>query len=356
MKERLGVGIIGCGNIAGPYAADLPTYPHLHFIGAADLDPARAQTLAAQHGGKAYPEIDQLLRDPDLDLVLNLTTFQAHYEVTSKALQAGKHVFSEKPLALTYPKAQELLHLAESKGLRLGCSPFTLMGEAQQTAWKLIREGRAGQVRMVNAEVNHGRIELWHPAPQPFYEVGVVADVGVYPITLLVSMLGPVQRVTSQAKVLKADRETKEGIPYRIQTPDWWLVLLELGNGIVVRLTMNFYVSHLSKQNGIEFHGDQGSIFLSSSGAFNAAVEFAPYGEPYTPVALVRPPYEGIPWGRGAAEMAEALLAGKPHRFTGELAAHVCEILDAIRDSHVHNAPVVVRSEFTPPAPMMWAL
>lgn len=355
MNQHIGVAIAGCGNIAGPYAADMPNYPELELIGAADLDPERAAALAAQHGIRAYTDLDALLADPAVHLVVNLTTFQAHYEVIERCLRAGKHVYSEKPLAMTYDEGRRLVALAEQLGLRLGCSPFTLMGEAQQTAWKLIRDGRLGRVRVVYAEANQGRIETWHPAPVPFYDIGVIYDVGVYPLTLLVAMLGPARRVSAYGAVVLSERTTTAGEAYTVTTPDWVVATLELEGGVRVRLTATFYVTNRSKQSGIEFHGDRGSLYLESTYLFDAAVEFSPYGEAYEPQPLVRAGRSGVPWAAGVHETATALIAGRPHRFSGEMAAHVLEIMEAVRTAYTTGESVPVHSTFTPPPPMAWA-
>lgn len=355
MTRQIGVGIIGCGNIAGPYAEDFAHYPEIDFIGAADLDYSRAEALAAKHGVVAYPTLEALLADPAIELVVNLTAFAAHKAVTEQALRAGKHVYSEKPLATPYAGAQALVDLAGELGLRLGCSPFTLMGQAQQTAWKLIRDGRLGQVRVVYAEANQGRIETWHPAPQAFYDIGVIYDVGVYPLTLLVAMLGPVRRVQAYGTVVMPERVTTGGEPYQVTTPDWVVAVLELESGTQVRLTSTFYVTNQSRQSGIEFHGDFGAVALGSTYLFDAEVAFAPYGEPLAAQPLVQPGEPGVPWGRGVYEMVTAMLADRPHRFTGELAAHVVEVLDGIKAGYETGRPISVRSSFTPPAPMDWA-
>ena len=287
--------------------------------------------------------------------MVNLTIHHAHPAVITQCLEAGKHVHSEKPLAMTYAEARALVDLAEAKGLRLSCSPITFMGEAQQTAWKLIREGRLGTVRVAYAEVNWGRIESWHPAPGPFYEVGALFDVGVYPLTVLTTIFGPARRVTAYGTVLHADRVTKEGVAFHIETPDWVVAAVELANGTVVRLTTNFYVGHHSKQKGIEFHGDLGSLYIDSWQNFHASVEFAEYGKSYEPVTPVKEPYQGTEWGRSVAELADAIAAGRPQRPTGRQAAHVVEICQAISTSLRQGGAVEVTSDFTPPAPMEWA-
>ena len=161
----------------------------------------------------------------------------------------------------------------------------------------------------------------------------------------------------SYGTVLYPDRITTEGHPFHIETPDFILSTVEWANGLVVRLTTNFYVNFHSKQTGIEFHGDAGSLYLSSWADFHATVEVTPFGEPYDgTLPLLRPPYEGTEWGRGIREMAEALRQDRPHRATGAQAAHVVEILEAATHSMQHGNPVALHSSFTPPAPMDWAL
>ena len=350
--ERMRVAIIGCGNIAGPYARSLITFPHLELVGTADIEPARAEKLAAEHGVRAYPTVEAALADPALDVAINLTIHHAHYDVTRQALEAGKHVFSEKPLALTFAEAQELAALARAKGLRLGAAPFTFLGEAQQTALRMIREGRLGRVRVAYAEVNWGRIETWHPNPAPFYAVGPLFDVGVYPLTLLTTAFGPARRVQSFGRVLYPDRRTLNDATFRPEAPDFAVTMLEWDDGAVARLTTNFYVSQGGKQGGLEFHGDGGSLFMASWQSFDSALQVSDFGQPYEDVSLPVTPYPGTEWGRGVAEMVEAIREGRPHRATGEQAAHVVEILTGAQTSMQTGGPVELTSAFVPPAPL----
>lgn len=352
--KPLRVAIAGCGNIAGPYARTMIPYPQLEYVGATDILPGRAEEFVGIHGGRAYASLDEMLADPSIDLVVNLTIHHAHPAVITQCLNAGKHVHSEKPLALTYAEAKQLVELADSRGLRLSCSPITFMGEAQQTAWKTIRDGKLGKVRVVYCEVNWGRIEAWHPNPGPFYQVGALFDVGVYPLTLVTTFFGPARRVLAYGTVLHPDRVTKENVPFHIDTPDWVLAAVELADGTVVRLTTNFYVGHHGKQKGLEFHGDLGSLYLGSFQDFHAPVEYADYGKPYAPTPYVREPFQGIEWGRAVAEIADAMAEGRPQRGTGAQAAHVVEILCAIQESYTSGRAVDVTSSFTPPTPMPW--
>ncbi len=355
--DRLGIALLGCGNIAEPYASDISTHPHLHLVGVYDVSPARARALAEKSGSLAYPSFESLLHDPAVDIVVNLTSQHTHYQTTRATLEAGKHVYSEKPLAMQHADAQRLVDLAQSRGLRLGCSPFTLAGEAQQTAWKWIREGRLGQVRLVYAEVNHGRIETWHPSPQPFYAAGPLYDVGVYPLAILTGIFGPARRVSAFAATLMPRRQMRSGETFDVPAPDQTVALLQFGGeaGPIVRLTANFYVSEKSMQDGIEFHGDLASLYLRSWFSPSSELSFAPFNKEYSPVPLVRPATGDFHWAAGASELASAILAGRPHRNSAGQAAHVVEILNAAQRSAEAGQPVEIYSTFDPPAPMEWA-
>lgn len=351
MPEPVKLAIVGCGNIAGPYADTVMRYPETELVGVSDVDMSKAEALAETHGCRVYPSFEAMLADDALELICNLTVHHAHYAVTKACLEAGKHVYSEKPLALTSEEAQDLVALAKRKNLRLGCSPFTFLGEAQQAAWRHIQAGHLGPVRVAYAEVNWGRIEAWHPAPGPFYEVGALFDVGVYPLTLLTALFGPARSVLSYGKLLYPERVTKEGKPFTIKTPDFVTSVIELEDGPLVRLTTDFYVHQKNtRQTGVEFHGDKGSLHLTSWQNPDAEVSFAPFGESYQPLELGE--VNAMQWGRGVREMALALRQDRAHRATGEQAAHVVEILNAVVRSMQEGRAVPVKSSFRPPAPI----
>lgn len=356
-RPVLGLGIVGTGNIAGGYAADIATHPGIRLVSATDLDPARAAAFAEQYGCGVAPTFEALLADPAVDIVVNLTIHHAHFEVTKRALEAGKHVYSEKPMALKHPEAAALADLARARGVRLGCSPSTFLGEAQQTAAAVVHGGRLGTVRAIYAEVNWGRIETWHPAPAPFYDVGVTVDVGLYPLTLITSMLGPARTVRASGWQLMPDRTTLDGSSFRIGSPDLEVALIELASGAVVRLTTSFYVGRPTKQRAsIEFHGDDASLYLESFERFDGAVQVGPFGGEFEDVPFVRPPYPGTAWARGVAEMAEAIVEGRPHRASAEMASHIVEILDGVAASRSDGGEVVpMSSTFEPPPLMDWA-
>ncbi|HXI82328.1 MAG TPA: Gfo/Idh/MocA family oxidoreductase [Verrucomicrobiae bacterium] len=355
--SSFGIGIVGTGNIAAAYARDILTHPEIRLVAATDLDPERAAAFAVANDCRAVGSLDDLLADGAVDIVINLTVHQAHFEVTRRALEAGRHVYSEKPLALRTSDANQLVALARERGVRLGCSPSTFLGEAQQTAAGLIRAGRLGTVRAIYAEVNWGRIETWHPAPAPFFEVGVLVDVGVYPLTLVTTMLGPARSVRAWGWNLKPDRVTIDGSPFRIGSPDLIVAAVELASGPVVRLTASFYVGRPAKATGsLEFHGDDASLAISSFQDFDAAVEMGPYGGSFAPVEPVRPAFRGTAWARAVAEMASAIGENRPHRASAEQAAHVVEILEGAAISMREGGrPIEIESTIDPPPLMPWA-
>jgi predicted dehydrogenase len=352
VKERIRAAIIGCGNIADHYATHMKQYPEIDLVGFADLESSRASTFADKFGGRSYASIDELLADDSVDLVVNLTIHHAHAQVIERCLEAGKNVHTEKPLALSSIEARRLVNLADKKGLRLSSAPSNYLGEAQQTLWSVLRSGRIGAPRLVYAEVNHGRIESWHPNPEPFYEVGILWDVAVYPLTLVTTFFGPVKQVTGFGKVLYADRKTQDGRPFHIETPDYYLAAIEMASGPVVRLSANFFVDGGKQGGSMEIHGDAGSAYLGNFQSFDAPVEAKAFGAGYEQVPFVRQPKTPMEFSRGVQDLAQSMLEGQPHRTSGAHAAHVVDVVSAIIQSSREHKPVEVKSTFTPPAPL----
>jgi predicted dehydrogenase/sugar phosphate isomerase/epimerase len=343
------MAILGCGNIAATYAAQLSSYPEVHLTGVADLDADRAREFADRFGLHAYASPEELMADPEVEVVVNLTIHHAHYATIKACLEAGKHVHTEKPLALTSREAGELVSLAAAKDLRLSSAPTTWLGEAQQAARALIEAGRIGTPRVAYAEVNWGRIESWHPNPGPFYAVGPVFDVAVYPLTLLTAWFGPVRTVTAGGGIVFPHRTTTEGKPFSVESPDWSCAILEFASGLTARLTSSFYVHRTNSQAGLEVHGDLGSLRLSQWDDFGAQLEVGEFAKPMRPLALPRFPYQGVEYARGCRDLALALREGSPHRCTGAQAAHVVEICEAILQSVKSGHSQPVQSDFLLP-------
>lgn len=346
--------IVGCGNVAKRYAEQIKSYPEVELLGFSDMLPDRAEQFAQEYGGRAYATLEAVLADETVDLVVNLTIHHAHVEVITRCLEAGKHVHTEKPLALKYEDARKLVELAETKQVRFSSAPITYLGEAHQTAMKTIRDGKLGPIRLIYAEVNHGRIEAWHPNPEPFYAVGPLWDVGIYPVTAVTAALGRAESVRAWAHALYPDRVTKEGRPFTITTPDCYIAEIKLACGAICRLTANFYAK--SRQaGGIEYTGDAGSLYVGNFQSFQAAVEYAEWGGKYEPVEHLKPPYEGIEFGRGVQDLAQALQEDRPHRASAAHAAHVIEILCGIGSAAEEGKEVTIHSDFPAPEPMDWA-
>lgn len=347
------IALAGCGNIAPRYAKCIAAAGGLELVGATDIVPGAAKRFSDEHGGTAYGTLDELLADDRVDVVVNLTAPLAHAAVSHAALGAGKHVHSEKPLALRYDEARKLVELAQRNGVRLSSAPATLLGEAQQSAWKLVRDGAVGRVRVVYAEANWDRIESWHPDPTALYAVGPLVDVGVYPLAIMTALFGPVRHVQAYATTVEPDRVRLDGSTFTVEAPDFVVAALELADGVVARLTATFYVGS-SKQRGLEIHGDVGSLYMPTWGEFDSRLELKERGGDYETVPLLREPYHGIDWSRALTDLAEAIRDGRPHRASGEQAAHIVEVLEAAQTS-LGGRAVDVRSDFPRPEPLDWA-
>lgn len=350
----VGIGFIGCGKIAGPYAQSARQRPErLRIAAAYDLDPQRAQAFVAEHGGVACRTLEELLARPDVDVVANLSIHTAHAATTRAALEAGRHVHSEKPLATTREEAAALVGLAEEKGLLLGCSPFVILGEAQQTLRRAIQDGIIGRPLEVVAHIMHGRPELRNPNPVPFLSPGAgpLLDVGCYPLSVLTSIFGPVRRVRgASADVLIPERTIatgpQQGETFRVGTPDHVNGLLEFGGGLPARLTASFTIG-ASTLPGIEVYGTEGTLTMANSFLFNSEVRFrAADSQEWKPVPFTAPPFPGLEWSRGLLDMVDALREGRNVRCTGRQAYHILDLSLAILESAAEGRSVEVLSTF----------
>jgi len=353
--RRLGVLIVGCGDIAGRYAEDLRRRSHVRLVGVTDIDLPKAQAFAEAHETRAFGSLGEALDDRAVELVACLTSHRAHVPVVTAALRAGRHAFSEKPMAPTHAEARELLELADEHAVRLAAAPIVPLGEMAQTARRWVDEGRLGTVRLAYADVNWGRIERWHPAPEAFYEIGPLYDVGVYPLTLLTGIFGPVAEVEASGHRLLEARTTTSGTPFGLGAPDCVIAVLRLASGPIVRLTVNFYVADPARQRGVELHGDAGSLWLANWSNFAGRLEHAPQGEDWRAVPLLREPVVDLPWAAGLDELAAAVIEDRPAALDGRHAAHVVDVMESISIAARDRRPVAVDSRFEVPAPAPWA-
>lgn len=341
------IAFVGCGNISGPYAASLARHPELELVGVFDVDSAKRDAFAAEHSCAGYETLDALVNDRP-DIVVNLTSAPYHYVTTKELVTRVSAVFSEKPLAMTHNEAVELVALAEQHGTRLACAPSLWLSEVSLTAAAAVQSGELGIVRLVNAEVNQGRIEAWHPAPQSFYQVGPVFDAGVYPLSYLTAVLGPIRQVNATSATLLDQRTSLSGEQFELQTPDAWFVVARFASGPVLRLTCTFYIDSATQPRNVDFHGDRGSLRLVDWIMPGSAIEQAEYA---TAFANSRPPDRAreIDWCIGLADLSEAIRDGRPHRNQAAHAAHVVEVLEAVSRSASTGNPVEVLSDFPLP-------
>jgi len=324
------VAIAGCGSVASRYAGGLADADHLDLVAVADPVSERAASLADATGSEAYHGLGAMLDRADPDLVVNLTSHREHAPVTRECLEAGVHVYSEKPLALEADEAQSLLEVAESAGLGLGCAPINHRAEHQRLAAGRLADGSLGAVRVVSATAHVGRVTEWHDRPGSFLEVGPLYDGGVYPLTLLVEWFGPVTAVrTADASHPYPEREAAEP-----SAPTHVDATLELEAGPQVRLTASYYVPHRAREfYGVEVHGDYGSLYLADTGDLGGSreplVSVGGAGRGYTPVPLQRKPTE-TPHIAGVVSLAEAVRRGETATASARRAAHVVTACAAI--------------------------
>lgn len=334
------LGIVGTGNIFPAYLRTLQRSKQFRIVGVADGGSGSAQARAQEFGLQAMP-LDALLHS-DAEIILCLTPPLSHHAIGMQVLQAGKHFFTEKPLAATFAQGQELVALAARQGLRLGSAPDTFFGAAAQTVRAIVDSGAVGRIRHGTAHfMAHGPDE-WHPNPAFFYQPGAgpLLDVGVYYLTHLVHHLGPVARVSGTAHMTYSERPItvgpNAGTTLRVEVPTHIVSQLAFASGAQVVLTSSFDVWKHAHQP-MEFYGEAGSILLPDPNRFGGTVKTA-LREGLWQRATGKRPHTTNLRGLGLIDMAQALQEQRAHRCSAEMALHVLEVmeraLDAARTGH----------------------
>jgi predicted dehydrogenase len=331
--KTIGIGIVGCGNICDIYFENAKRFDNITVVGCADLLPERAQEKAEEHElPKAYGSVEEMLADPDVDIIVNLTIPAAHDEVALAALEAGKHVYGEKPLALELAGAREMLDLAAKKDLRVGCAPDTFLGGRLQTARKLIDDGWIGKPVSGTAFMQCPGHESWHPNPGFFYQKGggPMFDMGPYYLTALVSLLGPVRRTCASTHAAFPQRtmtcEEKFGEVVDVEVPTHYAGVLDFEQGAAVSVVTSFDV-RAHKLPNLELHGTTGSLSLGDPNNFGGPLEICRSAEEGWKEVPMSHKYTENSRVLGVADMAKAIQTGRPHRACGELAYHVLEVM-----------------------------
>jgi predicted dehydrogenase len=333
------IGVIGCGNISAIYLKNLTSSGYVRVIACADIDVARAQARATEFGvPKAY-SVDDLLADPEIDIVVNLTIPQSHAAVCQRVLEAGKHVYVEKPLAVLLEEGAQVLALAESKGLRVACAPETFLGGGIQTCRQLIDDGAIGRPVAANAFMLGGGPESWHPDPEFFYKVGggPLFDMGPYYLTALIYLLGGIARVTSSAAITIPDRtitsQPKAGLIIEVGTPTHIAGVLDFKSGAVATLVTSFDINGENSLPFIEIYGTKGTLKVPDPNGFGGKVLLNRAGRDEWEEIPLSHGYNDNERGIGVIDMARAIAEGRPHRASGHMAYHVLEAMHGLLEA-----------------------
>ena len=351
------IGIIGCGTISDIYLQAGQKFEVLDIAACADLLIDRAQAKAAEHGIAKVCTPDELLADPEIEIVINLTIPQAHAQVAMAAIEAGKSVYNEKPLTISLEDGAKLLQAAAAANVRVGCAPDTFLGGGLQTCRKLLDEGHIGRPVAATAFMTTPGHERWHPNPEFYYQQGggPMFDMGPYYLTALVSMLGPVRRVTGSAQISSPERtitsRPKQGQKITVEVPTHVVGVLDFAQGAVGNIITSFDV-WAAQLPFIEIYGTEGTLSLPDPNTFGGPVRLRKAGaDEWQDIPLTHA-YTENSRGLGVAEMAYAIQQQRDHRANGKMAFHILEIMHAIHTASAQGRHVEMNSQCPRPAPL----
>jgi predicted dehydrogenase len=351
----VGVGIVGCGTISHAYLRNLTRFPDVAVHACADLDIDLAKAVAEQYGVAAAGGLDAVLEHPDVEIVVNLTVPAAHVEVSAAAVAAGKHVYSEKPIALDPASGARLLTAAEAAGVRVGSAPDTFLGAGLQSAYRLITQGTIGTPLSAITLMQGPGPQSWHHAPEFFFRAGggPLFDMGPYYLTALAAAFGPVTRVVATTRTARAERVIgagpRAGTSFPVTVPTHVSALLDFGSGPAASSIFSFD-SPLARQDFVEITGTEATLAMPNPNAFTGASRLRRAGETEWTVM----PETGCAAGRGMGvlDLARAVRTGRPHRAGGAAALHVVDVMTAIIDSAQRSEFVTVSSDLALPEPL----
>jgi len=352
---RAKIGIIGCGDICPNYLRHAKAFGVLEVVACADLIHERAEKIAAEHGVPKACSVAELLADPAIDIVLNLTIPKAHFEVAMRAVEAGKHVYNEKPLAIELDDARTLLDAANAKGVRVGCAPDTFLGGGIQTSVKLLDDGAIGEPVAATAFWMDRGPEAWHPSPEFLFKYGAgpMLDIGPYFITALVVLMGPVRRVSGMTRAARPTRTVGSG-PLKgsvidVEVPTHVTGTLEFESNAIATIIQTWDVQG-SALPLMEIYGTRGTLSVPDPSDFGGTVRLLDGGGK----AWRERPLTHQVGGRslGVADMAYAIRSGRPHRASGELAAHVLDTMHAFERSSDAGRAIELTTTCERPAPL----
>ncbi len=373
----MNIAFLGCGYVANMYRLTLPLEPELRLVGVMDREAGRARGMSELTGARVYGSLEEMLGDAAVDTVVNLTNPREHFETTRRCLEAGKHVYTEKPIAMCFEEAQRLVGLAEQKELVLSSAPCTLLNEAAQTLWKAVRERPVGEIRLVYAEMEDGMVHRmpvrkWineAGTPWPYideFETGCTVEHAGYVLTWLAAMFGPAESVSAFSACLVEDKAPGEKLA---TAPDFSVAVIRFRSGVVARMTNGIYAP---VDHRLRLFGDDGVMTLQDPRDDRSALRVQRY-------AVVRRARKLLPWGRryplvggrraqvkyrgsqrrnfctGLADMAAAIRDRRPCRLSGRFCLHVNEVTLAVQRAMAGSGAYQVQTDFDPVEPMPWA-
>jgi predicted dehydrogenase len=369
------IAIVGTGYVADYYQRTLQGYPNLQIVGVFDHRPEAMSHFAGAHQLREFATYEDLLNS-DAQIVVNLTNPQSHYEVSKAALEAGKHVYSEKPLGMDMVEAQALVDLADAKGLYLSGAPCSLLGESAQTLWRALRRQKIGQVYCAYAEMDDGLVSTmaykgWLSEtgiPWPWkneFETGCTLEHAGYYLTWFPAFFGPATHVTAMSTTLVTDKRTDE--PLNPNAADFSIATITHESGVVVRLTTTIVAEH---DHQLRIFGQDGTLSIEDSWYYGSPVKLQKtfnvrrkqLTSPKLPVKLAAKPmkheYRGsqqMDFAKGIAELAEAIQQGRRCRLGADYMLHVNELVLAIHHAGPQGVTMPITSRFAPVEPMDWA-
>lgn len=349
------VGLMGTGNIAPQYMKGCAMFPdNIQVVACADLDQERAATFATEYGIK--PHTPNSLLASDVDIVINLTPPKNHLDTSLQVIAAGKHLYSEKPLAIELADAQKILDEGDAMGVRIGCAPDTFLGAGLQTSRQVIDSGEIGTPIAATAFLASHGPEGWHPNPFFFYQYGggPMLDMGPYYITALVNLMGSVTAVSAMTSRSFTERtaghEHIRGEPFVVDVSTHFAGTLRFANGALATLLVSFdiWAHHLPR---IEVYGTTGSLSVPDPNTFKGRVQvWKQDAGAWSDVPLVG--HSDVLRGIGVADMARSIQDKTPHRASGELALHVLEVMLAFDKASTSGEQIAIQSSVTQPAPL----
>ncbi len=384
----MNIGFVGCGYTADLYMESIKRYSQLELVAVTDRNPERLSAFGNYHGVKTYATTEALLSHQNIELIVNLTNPNSHFEVTQMCLEAGKHVYSEKPMSVTFAEGQKLVDLAKSKNLYLSSAPCGILGETAQTLWKALRDNTIGTVRVVYAEIEDGPVQLQDPhiwrspsgAPFPYrdeFQVGFPISHAAYYLTWFVAFFGPAKTVTSYSSCLWPDKTVVPGEPLHVANPDISVACVTFESGVVARLTCSLLGPH---NHSMRIIGDKGilkveeclnwsaPVFVDKYSRFKFRAQRYPIAERYPfikawfdPNYYVYPPVKKFSWkkrnarlrqdyARGIADLAQAIKQKQSARLSTDFCLHMTELVWAIQN--ITNKPYHVTTTCKPLHPL----